>query len=139
MRRIFSTVFAPQEPAFTVGSLAISATLRPPDQGEAGDHPVSAEPLGVPVGEQRLLGERLGSTSRATRSRTGILPCSAVFSVMALRPAGQRGRQRHVRNRFPPWSQPSSVECTSSLALGPPTVSGSGYVPSSTGSGRSPE
>src|ERR1700732_3221285 len=29
MRRIFSTVFGPQEPAFTVGSLAISATTRP--------------------------------------------------------------------------------------------------------------
>ena len=29
MRRIFSTVFGPHEPAFTVGSLAISAAGRP--------------------------------------------------------------------------------------------------------------
>src|ERR1700730_11792179 len=29
MRRIFSTVFGPHEPAFTVGSFAISATVRP--------------------------------------------------------------------------------------------------------------
>jgi hypothetical protein len=30
----------------------------PADRAEAGDHAVGAEPLGLPVGEQRVLGER---------------------------------------------------------------------------------
>ena len=60
MRRIFSTVFGPQEPAFTVGSLAISATLRPPTSAMPVTTPSAPRPSCVPVGEQRLLGERLG-------------------------------------------------------------------------------
>ena len=58
MRRIFSTVFGPHEPALTVGSLAISATVRPPIVAHPGDDAVGAEALGLPVGEQRVLGER---------------------------------------------------------------------------------
>ena len=57
MRRIFSTVFGPHEPALTVGSLAISATGRPSISPDAGDDAVGAEAVLVPVGQQRLLGE----------------------------------------------------------------------------------
>ena len=57
MRRIFSTVFGPHEPALTVGSLAISATGRPSIVPTPGHDAVGAEPVLLPVGEQRLLGE----------------------------------------------------------------------------------
>ena len=78
---IFSTVFGPQEPAFTVGSLAISATGRPRDRRHAGHDAVGAEAVLLPVREQRVLGERVRRRrSRATRSRTGSLPCSRDFS-----------------------------------------------------------
>ena len=77
---IFSTVFGPHEPALTVGSLAITRDVPPADQPEAGDDAVGAEPLGLPVGEQRLLGEGPSSRRRAMRSRTGSLPCSAVLA-----------------------------------------------------------
>jgi len=56
MRRIFSTVFGPHDPAFTVGSLAISATGRPVDLTDAGHDSVGAKAVLLPVGQQRLLG-----------------------------------------------------------------------------------
>ena len=57
MRRIFSTVFGPHEPAFTVGSLAITATGRPSIRADSGDDAVGAQPLLLPAGEQAVLGE----------------------------------------------------------------------------------
>ena len=60
MRRIFSTVFGPHEPALTVGSLAISATVRPSTVPMPGHDAVGAEPVGLPVGQQRVLDERAG-------------------------------------------------------------------------------
>ena len=90
MRRIFSTVFGPHEPAFTVGSLAISATLRPPISGEPGDHAVGAEALLLPVGEQRLLGERLGVDQARDPLAHRQLALLRGLLVMALGPARQR-------------------------------------------------
>ena len=58
MRRIFSTVFGPHEPAFTVGSFAISATGLPSTVAHARHDPVGAEAILLPVRQQRLLGER---------------------------------------------------------------------------------
>ena len=55
---IFSTVFGPHEPALTVGSLAITATGRPSIVAEPGDDAVGAEPVLLPVGQQRVLDER---------------------------------------------------------------------------------
>ena len=78
---IFSTVFGPHEPALTVGSLAITRDRAAVDLADAGDDAVGAEAVLVPVGEQRLLGEASpSSSSSASRSRTGSLPCSADFS-----------------------------------------------------------
>ena len=57
MRRIFSTVFGPHEPALTVGSLAISATGRPSTSPTPVTTPSAPQPLLLPVGQQRLLGE----------------------------------------------------------------------------------
>ena len=57
IRMIFSTVRAPHEPAFTVGSLAMTATGRPWTSPDAGDHAVRGEVAGQGVHQQALLGE----------------------------------------------------------------------------------
>ena len=58
MRRIFSTVRLPHEPAFTVESLAMMATVRPSIVADAGDDAVGGQ-LGVEgVGERGVLDER---------------------------------------------------------------------------------
>ena len=57
MRRIFSTVRLPHEPALTVESLAITQTVRPSMRARAGDHAVGGE-LGIErVGERGVLDE----------------------------------------------------------------------------------
>ena len=76
-RRIFSTVLAPQDPALTVESLAITATVRPPTvpipvtTPSAGRSPASA--LASSPSSTNSSAE---SSSRASRSRTNSLPCS---------------------------------------------------------------
>ena len=91
---IFSTVFGPQEPAFTVGSFAISATGRPRDRRHAGDDAVGAEALLLPVREQRVLDERV----RVHEPRHAVahrqLALVARLLVMALRPASARSLER---------------------------------------------
>src|SRR4029453_14383117 len=62
-RTIFSTVRAPHDPAFTVGSLAITHTGRPaprpaPDPAHAGHDPIGRQVHGLVVGQQGILGER---------------------------------------------------------------------------------
>ena len=89
MRRIFSTVFGPHEPALTVGSLAISATGRPSTVADAGHDAVGAEPVLLPVREQRLLGEASPRRAAARRAR-------ARRACPARAPSrdGARGRRR---------------------------------------------
>src|SRR5438105_3331942 len=79
MRRIFSTVRRPQDPALTVESLAMSATRRPPilprpvitpSAGSSGSSALARVP------SSRKLPS---SSSRRTRSRANSLPLSAFF------------------------------------------------------------
>ena len=90
MRRIFSTVFGPHEPAFTVGSFAISATGRPSTVAHARHDAVGAEPVPVPVGQQRLLGERALVEQQRDALAHGELALLARLLVVALRTAGER-------------------------------------------------
>ena len=94
MRRIFSTVFGPQEPALTVGSLAIRATRRPSIVGQAGDDAIGAEPLLVPVGQRRLLGEGAGVDEPRDPLAHRQLALLGGLLVVALRPAGEGGVER---------------------------------------------
>ena len=80
MRRIFSTVFGPHEPAFTVGSLAISATRRPSIVARPVTTPSAPRPSSFQLASSASSAKEPASTRRSTRSRTGSLPCSAVFS-----------------------------------------------------------
>ncbi len=71
---IFSTVFGPQEPALTVGSLAIRATERPPMRAMPVTTPSAPKPSCSQLASSASSMKLPGSTSRATRSRTGSLP-----------------------------------------------------------------
>ena len=91
---IFSTVFGPQEPAFTVGSFAITATGRPPTVRHPGDHAVGAEAVLLPVREQRLLGERVGVQQARDPLAHGQLALLRRLLVVALGPAGAGAVER---------------------------------------------
>ena len=91
MRRIFSTVFGPQEPAFTVGSLAISATRRPSIVARPVTTPSAPRPSCVPVGEQRLLGERARVDQPLDPLAHRQLALLGGLLVVALRAAGEGG------------------------------------------------
>src|SRR5581483_5359210 len=78
-RRIFSTVFGPHDPAFTVGSFAISAIRRPPTSASPVTTPSAPRPSCSQLASRPSSAKLSGSTRRATRSRTGSFPCSAVF------------------------------------------------------------
>jgi hypothetical protein len=77
---IFSTVFGPHEPAFTVGSLAMSATGRPPTLAMPVITPSAPKPSCSQFASSASSTNESASTSRATRSRTGSLPWSFDFS-----------------------------------------------------------
>src|SRR3954469_180568 len=81
MRMIFSTVFGPHEPALTVGSLAITETGRPPIVPLPVTTPSAPRPSSSQLASRPSSTNEPSSTSRATRSRTGSLPCSAAFSL----------------------------------------------------------
>ena len=91
---IFSTVLGPHEPAFTVGSLAITATGRPAMRPEAGDDAVGAQPLALPVGQQRLLGERAVVEQPRDALAHGQLALLARLVVVALGAAAEGAVQR---------------------------------------------
>ena len=91
MRRIFSTVFGPQEPALTAGSFAINATGRPADRPHPGDNPIGPEALLLPVGEQPLLGERVGVEQPRDPLPDRQLLLLRDLLAMSLRAALQRG------------------------------------------------
>ena len=90
MRRIFSTVFGPHEPAFTVGSFAINATGRPSTSPEARHHAVGAEAVPLPVGQQRLLGERARVEQQRHALADRQLALLARLLPVALRTARER-------------------------------------------------
>ena len=80
-RRIFSTVLAPHDPALTVESLAITATVRPPTAPipvttpSAGRSPASAL-----ASSPSSTNPSASSSSRASRSRTNSFPCSRALT-----------------------------------------------------------
>src|SRR3954452_953556 len=80
MRMIFSTVFGPQEPAFTVGSLAITQTGRPPIAAIPVTTPSAPKPSFSQFASSASSANVPWSTSLSIRSRTGSLPCWADFS-----------------------------------------------------------
>ena len=63
----------------TVGSLAISATFRPPTSARPVTTPSAPRPSASQLASSPSSENDSGSTSRSTRSRTGSLPCWAVF------------------------------------------------------------
>src|SRR3954470_19079325 len=77
---IFSTVFGPHEPAFTVGSFAISAAGRPAIVAMPVTTPSAPKPCCSQLASRASSTNESGSTNRATRSRTGSLPWSRDFS-----------------------------------------------------------
>src|SRR3954451_18388897 len=79
MRRIFSTVFGPHEPALTAGSLAISATGRPPTVPIPVTTPSAPRPSCSQLASSPSSEREPASSSLATRSRTGSFSCSATF------------------------------------------------------------
>src|SRR5215471_12317892 len=96
MRRIFSTVRAPQLPALTVESLAMSATVRPaifprpvttPSAGSSGSAELAKEPSST---------NEPGSRSRAMRSLANSFPVSE-FLAWYLGAPPSRMRARRAR------------------------------------------
>src|SRR4029453_15014144 len=79
MRRFFSTVFGPQEPAFTAGSFAIRATGRPPTVPIPVTTPSAPSPSCSQLASSPSSARESASRSLATRSRTGSFSCSATF------------------------------------------------------------
>ena len=94
---IFSTVFGPHEPAFTVGSLAITATGRPAMRPRPVTTPSAPRPVALPVGQQRLLGERAVVEQPRDALAHGQLALLARLVVVALGAAGQGAVQRLVQ------------------------------------------
>ncbi len=70
------------------------ANLAPADQRQAGDHPVGAEALRVPVRQQGLLGEGLGIHQPLEPLANWELALLGGLQVMALRAARQGGGER---------------------------------------------
>ena len=86
---IFSTVFGPHEPALTVGSLAIRRPCAR-RSAQAGDDAVGAQPVALPVRQQRLLGERARVEQPRDALAHGQLALLARLVAVALGAAGER-------------------------------------------------
>ena len=78
IRMIFSTVRAPQEPAFTVESLAINATGRPSIVAVPVTTPSAGSPSALTLAYIPSSQKDPASTSRSIRSRANILPRRAL-------------------------------------------------------------
>src|SRR5204863_8492929 len=77
---IFSTVCGPHDPAFTVGSFAITATNRPPTSPTPVTTPSAGRsPARAWVSSPSSTNESASSKSSRSRSRTKSFPCSASF------------------------------------------------------------
>ena len=91
----------------TVGSLAIRATRRPSIVGQAGDDAVGAQPLLSQLASSPSSAKEPGSTRRSTRSRTGSLPCSAVFSWWRCGPPARAASRAFANSvtaaAYSPW------------------------------------
>src|SRR4051812_27551424 len=111
MRRIFSTVLGPHEPALTVGSLAISATVRPPIVPMPVTTPSAPRPSASQLASSASSTSEPSSSSRATRSRTGSLPCWAALEWW------RSGPPANARSRAS-WTCRASVMRRSTLASG---------------------
>src|SRR5438132_2492076 len=80
MRMIFSTVAAPHEPAFTVGSFAMTATGRPPTDPTPVTTPSAGRsPAIARTSRPSSAKGAPSSRKRRRRSRTKSFPCSASF------------------------------------------------------------
>src|SRR3954467_9645455 len=93
MRMIFSTVFGPHDPALTVGSLAITETGRPPIVPLPVTTPSAPRPSSSQLASSPSSTNEPSSSKRATRSRTGSLPCSAALARWRSGPP-ERARSR---------------------------------------------
>ena len=78
MRMIFSTVRAPQDPALTVESLAISATGRPSTVAVPVTTPSAGRSPATTLAKVPSSTNEPSSTSRRTRSRANSLPLPAL-------------------------------------------------------------
>src|SRR5512137_1002854 len=122
MRMIFSTVRFPQLPAFTVESLAITATGRPsmvprpvttPSAGSSGSCALARAPSSS---------SEPSSRSSRSRSRAKSFPCSAFFWwYFSAPPLRTRASSRSMRT--------SGVTGVSSLAIRSPSLSGEHGLP----------
>ena len=86
MRMIFSTVRAPQEPAFTVESLAIKQTVRPSMVAVPVTTPSAGSPSAFTLAYIPSSTKEPGSTSRSMRSRANNFPRRALASWYFLAP-----------------------------------------------------
>jgi hypothetical protein len=77
---IFSTVRAPQDPAFTVESLAISATARPPTVATPVTTPSAGSPAASTFANAPSSLKLPSSTRSAIRSLANIFPLAAADS-----------------------------------------------------------
>ena len=80
MRRIFSTVRAPQLPAFTVESLAMTATVRPATVPRPVTTPSAGSSASALLASFASSTKDSGSTRRRMRSRAKSLPASLFFA-----------------------------------------------------------
>ena len=80
MRMIFSTVRAPQEPAFTVESLAITQTGRPSMRAWPVTTPSAGRSPAIALANIPSSTNEPSSTSSRTRSRANSLPLAALAS-----------------------------------------------------------
>jgi hypothetical protein len=77
---IFSTVFGPHEPAFTVGSFAMIATGLPAIEPSPVTTPSAPNPSSSQFASSASSANDSASSKRSTRSRTGSFPCCSDFS-----------------------------------------------------------
>ena len=84
-RTIFSTVRAPHDPAFTVGSLAITHTGRPSTRPTPVTTPSAGRSSADALASSASSANEPGSSSRASRSRTNSLPWLSNFAAPGAR------------------------------------------------------
>ena len=84
-RTIFSTVRAPHDPAFTVGSLAITHTGRPSMRPTPVTTPSAGRSAADALASSASSANEPGSSSRASRSRTNSFPWLSNFAAPAAR------------------------------------------------------
>ena len=78
IRMIFSTVRAPQEPAFTVESLAIRQTVRPSMRAVPVTTPSAGRPAASALASWPSSTKLSGSTSNSIRLRANSFPLAAL-------------------------------------------------------------